>query len=98
MIERHKIARLKGVRDGVQLTIDPRQPLDVLLPEVSELFRQMQHLAPGAKVWVQAQGAAPDAETLRALEKSLQEQFAIHSAQSLPAQPEPSEKAQPAPG
>ena len=84
MHDSHKIARLKGVRDGIRLTLDPHQSLSILLPEVTELFQQMQHLAADATVWVETDGGALDTKTLEQLETTLEKEFAIGSLRPLP--------------
>ncbi|MGB5983977.1 MAG: septum site-determining protein MinC [Desulfobacterales bacterium] len=79
MNQARKIARVKGVRDGIQLTVDPQQPLEVLLPEVLELFRQMQHLASRARVAIEGIQGEPPPALIEGLEQALKKEFAIHS-------------------
>ncbi len=42
--------RLKGVGDGLCVTLDPAQPPDYLQEELARLFRRMKHLAVNARV------------------------------------------------
>ena len=84
MNDDYKIARVKGVRDGIRLTIDPDQSIEKLLPGVLDLFRQMQHLSAKAKVVIDAgDGRAPDPKLVKGLETALKAEFNIHSAVSL---------------
>ena len=84
MTDSQRIAKLIGVRDGIRLTIDPRHPPETLIQEVTELFRQMQHLATDAQVWVETGGEPPDSKTLERLATTLKKDFAIRSIEPLP--------------
>ncbi len=71
--------RLKGMGDGLYVTLDPTQPSDYLQTELAKLFRQMKHLAVNARVTLDIGGQEGWEELVRDLEAFLKKNFGVRS-------------------
>ena len=83
--------RLKGVRDGFWVTLDPSLPVNYIQEELTRIFNQLQHLASNSRVTLDvgdSEGYESVIEMLRAFLKS---KFHVASVNVAPASPSPKE-------
>lgn len=69
--------RLKGVKDGFWVTLDPALPMDFLESELTRLFNQLQHLALNARVVLDVGDAGNHAELVEKLADFLKNRFNV---------------------
>jgi septum site-determining protein MinC len=79
------IVRLKGVREGLWVTLDPQQPISALKSELNKLFTQARHLAFHAHVVLDTGLDDAPEDLISELTVYLQEEFHVDSV-GLPRQ------------
>lgn len=76
--------KLKGVGDGFWITLDPCLPEDTLKQELDVLFKRLKHLAIGASVVIDVDGARGHEELLNSLKQYLKETYSVGRVTSSP--------------
>jgi septum site-determining protein MinC len=71
--------RLKGVGDGIRVSLDPSQPLETLQTDLEIAFKRLKHMAFNAKVILEPKGQEDHKELIDALAAFLKKNFAVGS-------------------
>ncbi len=83
--------RLKGVRDGFWVTLDPSLPADYIQEELTRVFNQLQHLAFNSHVTLDMGGPEGRESIVEMLRAFLKSKFNVASVAVAPASPPPKE-------
>jgi len=69
--------RLKGVGDGLTITLDPLQPFELLRQNVGKIFERLGHLTINAKVVIDTGDEYAHEELVQNMEKYLKDTFTV---------------------
>ena len=76
--------KLKGVGDSFWITLDPSLPEDIIKKDLDVVFQRLKHLAIGANVVIDMDGARGHEDLLNALKRYLQETYSVGKVTSSP--------------
>lgn len=71
--------KLKGVGDGIRVSLDSSQPLEVLQADLKLAFERLNHVAFNARVILEPEGEEDHKELIDPLASFLKENFAVRS-------------------
>ncbi len=71
--------KLKGVGDGISVSLDPSQPLETLQADLKTAFGRLKHVAFNARVILEPGGQGDHKELIETLGSFLKENFAVGS-------------------
>ncbi len=86
MDERQQAVKLKGVGDGLWVTIDPSRSLGLLKNELTMVFERLDHLAINKKVVLDTETDENHTDLLAELGRFLQERFEVGAISAPPKQ------------
>jgi septum site-determining protein MinC len=69
--------RLKGVNDGICVSLDPSQPLEILKTDLTAAFGKLNHVAVNARVILEPAGEEEHKELIETLGSFLKENFGV---------------------
>ncbi|MFZ5572334.1 MAG: septum site-determining protein MinC [Thermodesulfobacteriota bacterium] len=87
IIANKKIAKLKGVGDGLRVVIDPSQTVESLQQELNHIFKPLHHLSINASVIIDSDDGAVNEDLVKTLGTYLKENFKVGSVSGLPPKP-----------
>lgn len=71
--------KLKGVGDGIRVSLDPSQPISTLQTDLKIAFERLKHVAFNARVILEPAGQEDHTELIDTLASFLKENFAVRS-------------------
>src|SRR3989304_5624817 len=77
--EDHSSVKLKGVGDGICVSLDPTQPLGTLQADLKTAFERMKHAVLNARVILEPAGQGDHRELIETLGSFLKENFGVGS-------------------
>ena len=75
--------RLKGVGDGLRITLDPTQPVELLKRDIGKIFKNLGHLAINAKIIIDHGEDGVHEQLINTLGKYLKDTFDVGSVSGL---------------
>jgi len=82
-----EIAQLKGVGDGLRVTVDPAQPFDRLEAELEKIFKPLNHLAINARVEIDTGADSQHEDLIQRIGVVLKAKFNVGSVSGKPQRP-----------
>jgi len=86
MNDNRQTVKLKGVGDGLWVTIDPAQSVDVLKGDLAAVFKRLNEMAVNAKVTLDTETGENHTDLLDELGLFLKDRFSVASVSALPNQ------------
>ncbi len=87
MDEQGQAVKLKGVGEGLRVTVDPSRSMDVLKHDLEVVFARLKDLAPGSQVFLNTESEDNAPDLLKELSLFLKERFRLSCVAAPPDRP-----------